>query len=380
MTNLDFDIVIAGAGPAGCSTALSLADSGLKIALIDKAVFPREKVCGDGITIDSINQLYKLSPRLAKTIHSFEQKSQAKGVLITSTKGYSSYFEISENKRPYIFERALFDYELLKECKNYKNIHVFENTRINTCIISEEQAQIKTSSGNFTGKMVVGADGVNSLIAKVINPNKVDETMYGMSVRAYLSNVKDMGYENVIEVYYLKELVPGYFWIFHMHDNIRNVGLGMDEKTVKKYGVKLGEVFKNIINNDPRFKERFKDAVWEDELKAYRVPVFNRYRKIYSNRILLTGDAANMVNPLSGEGIGNALRTGRFAAEHLEKCFAANNFSKEFNKAYYKRVRRTMFPQLNRHSLIALLNTSQWLSNYALKNNSLPNKLIRAFV
>ncbi len=108
MTNVNYDIIIAGAGPSGCSTALSLADSGLKIALIDKAVFPREKVCGDGITIDSINQLYKLSPRLYNTIHSFKQKSQAKGVLITSTKEYTSYFNIPENQRPYLIERALF--------------------------------------------------------------------------------------------------------------------------------------------------------------------------------------------------------------------------------------------------------------------------------
>lgn len=109
--------------------------------------------------------------------------------------------------------------------------------------MSEEQALIKTTSGDYTGKIVIGADGVNSLIAKAINPNKAAETMYRVSVRTYFSNVKDIiGHENLIKVHYLKDLIPGYFWIFHMHNNIKNVGLGMNEKTAIKYGVKLGKV------------------------------------------------------------------------------------------------------------------------------------------
>ncbi|MCF8348390.1 MAG: hypothetical protein K9G61_06215, partial [Bacteroidales bacterium] len=89
---------------------------------------------------------------------------------------------------------------------------------------------------------------------------------------------------------------------------------------------------------------------------------------------------ANLLNPLSGEGVGNALRSGRFAAEHIKKCFAANDFSKDFNRNYYKRIKRTMFPELTRHGLLAILNKKEWLSNYALKHNSLLNRFIRALV
>lgn len=380
MEEVDFDVLIVGAGPAGCSTAISLADTGLRIALIDKATFPREKVCGDGLTIDSINQLKKLSPRLAENIHHFEKKITATGCVITSTKGYRSFFNIPENQRPYIIQRIYFDNELLNECKNYHNITVFENTRLLKISISDQQVSLETSGGHFSGKMLVGADGVNSLIAKFINPDKPKETLYGVSVRAYFSNVQDDDYQNVIEIHYLESLIPGYFWIFHMHNNLRNVGLGIDERMMKKNGLNLSEVFQDIINNHPRFKDRFKNATMQGDLKAHRISAFNRYRPIYGNRVLLAGDAANLLNPLSGEGVGNALRSGRFAAEHIKKCFAANDFSKDFNRNYYKKIKRTMFPELTRHGLLAILNKKEWLSNYALKHNSLLNRFIRALV
>ncbi len=376
----EFDVIIAGAGPAGCSTALSLANTELKIALIDKAVFPREKICGDGITIDSQRQIKKLSPQLHNTIQSFQKKKIIHGCVVTSTKGYTTFFKLPEDKSPYIIERALFDNELLKECKTHKNINVFEDTLITDCFITDDEVKITTSKGVFKGKMIVGADGVNSLIAKFVNPNKVKETMYGSSVKAYYSNVKDMGYEDAIEIHYINEIFRGYFWIFPMHNNTFNVGFGMDEKMVKKHGVKLGELFTEIINNNPKFKDRFKDAILEGGIKAYRIPVYNRYKKIYGNRVLLVGDSANIVDPLSGEGIGNALRTGRFAADQVKKCFTANNFSKEYNKAYYKRVKKTMFPELNKKLLFAALSTNTFLSNYSLKKNTWLNKILQLVV
>ena len=379
MTKLDFDVIITGAGPSGCATAIMLADSGLKVALIDKAVFPRDKICGDGLTIDVLNQLKLISPTLSRNIENFKEKTEAEGCYVTSTKGHSSFFKITNPNKLYVIERALFDNELLKECKRYNNIHVFENTRVNKCTVSNHQVSVESSAGLFSGKIVVGADGVNSKIAKTVNPNRGKESLYGVSVRAYFSNVTDSENTNVIEIHYLKELVPGYLWIFHMPNNKRNVGIGIDEKTVKKNGIKLGEVFHQIIKNNPKFKDRFANAKMEGDLKAYRLPVFNNYKKIYSDRVLLVGDAANVVNPLSGEGVGNALRTGRFAAEHIQKCFTANDFSKKFNKAYYKKVKKKMFPELYRHTAIAILSKSELLSNYALKDNSLLNKLIRKF-
>ena len=380
MKELDFDVIISGAGPAGCSTAISLADTGLKVAIIDKASFPREKICGDGITIDSLNQLNKLSPRLSKTIESFENKFKVNGCVFTSPKGYLYHVKGANHKWPYIIQRSLFDHELLKECGHYNNIQVMEGTKVTACSISDDQVEITTSNGKFTSKMLVGADGVNSLIAKMVNPNKVADTLYGVSVRAYYSNMKDMGHKDAMEIHYLKELIPGYLWIFPGHNNINNVGICVDEKMIKKKGLKLGELFKQILINNPLFKDKFADAVQEGDIKAYRLPLFNRYKKIYGNRVLLVGDAANMVNTMSGEGVSTALRTGRFAAEHILNCFAKNNFSKEFNKNYYKKVKRKMFPELTTYTILAYLNKKQWFSNYALKDKSLLNRLIKKYV
>jgi len=370
-----FDVIIAGAGPAGCSTALSLANTELKIALIDKASFPREKICGDGITMDSQRQIKMLSPLLYEKLQSFEKRKIIEACVVVSSKGYENYIHLRKDIRPFIIERALFDYELLKECKTHKNIHVFENSLVNSCIITDDEVKINTPKAEFKGKIIIGADGVNSLIAKFINPNKIHETLFCSAVKAYYSNVKYLGNKNAIEIHYVEDIKPGYLWIFPMQDNKCNVGTGMDEKIMKKRGIKLGNVFKDIIDNNPRFKERFKDATMVGGLKAYRIPIYNRYKKIYGNRVLLVGDSANIVDPLSGEGVANAIRTGRFAAEQIKRCFEANNFSKEFNKAYYKRIKKAMFPELTRNFILAALSTSTFLMNYTLKKNTLLNKL-----
>jgi len=283
---------------------------------------------------------------------------------------------LSDGNKPYIIERALFDNELLMECKSHENIHVLEDTLINDCIITDNDVTVTTTKGKFKSKMIVGADGVNSIIAKTINPNKGKQTLFGSSIKAYYSNVKDLEYQDTIEIHFLKDLIPGYFWIFPMYNNTYNVGIGMNNKIMKKRGVKLIDVFNDIINNNPLFKERFKDANLEGGIKAYRIPVYSRYKKIYGNRVLLVGDSANIVDPLTGEGIGNALRTGRFAGDHVKKCFAANDFSKDFNKSYYKRIKKVMFPELNRNFILAILATNKFISNLALKNNSWLNKLM----
>ncbi len=115
----------------------------------------------------------------------------------------------------------------------------------------------------------------------------------------------------------------------------------------------------------------------EGKLQAYRIPIFNGYKKIYDNRVLLAGDAANLVNPLSGEGVGNALRSGRYAAEHIKDCFKSNDFSKEFNKAYFNRIRKIMFPELRRHAAFAIVSKMGWVINFVLKNGQTLRRLFR---
>lgn len=376
METWEFDVLIAGAGPAGCSTAMSLARSGLKIALLDQATFPREKICGDGITIDVINQLNMLSPRLAENMKAFEKKVDCKGFLLSTPGGSSTFINMPEIYKTYIIQREYFDYELLKECKNYGNIHIFEDTQLTACSITDEKVILQSSKGDFFGKFLVGADGANSLVAKTVNPKRRQQTINALCVRAYYTNVKDPGYSDIIELHYLKKLLPGYFWIFHLDDNKRNVGLGMDERVVKKKRINLGKLFTDIVENDPNLKGRFEHASMQDQLKAYRIPVYNGMKKIYDHRVLLVGDAANMANPFTGEGVGNALRTGRYAAEQIEKCFTEHNFSKAFNRAYYNKIKKIMVPELNTYGFLARINKSGRLLKFAI-NNAFVVKLLK---
>src|SRR4051812_25180490 len=133
MTERNFDVLIAGAGPSGTATAIKLADSGLKVALLDKASFPRDKTCGDALSVDVINQLGMLSEKLAAAFDGLENKVPSYGVKIFSPDHNHidiPFIHKNEKSCGFITPRLNFDNLLFQHVKQYSNIRIFENCTI----------------------------------------------------------------------------------------------------------------------------------------------------------------------------------------------------------------------------------------------------------
>src|SRR5829696_6121047 len=156
MISKNFDVVIVGAGPSGTSCAIKLADSGLNVALLDKATFPRDKTCGDALSVDVINQLPMLSDGLPAAFDLLENKIASYGVKIFSPD--HNYVDIpfiykNEKSCGFISPRLNFDDLLFQHAKQYANISIFENCAVNMVALKKDNVEIETTLGTFTAEM-----------------------------------------------------------------------------------------------------------------------------------------------------------------------------------------------------------------------------------
>lgn len=313
----EYDVVIIGAGPAGTIASMYLKKSGKKVLLIDKARFPRDKICGDA-------QGRKLASVL-KELDFYNDYRKLPGVEIyglrlSSPKGVQLDIDLIDRLETpgYIVRRKDLDNFLFSKAKSLeietrentivKDIEFDENDNVKTlhCIDSETSKEFQ-----LTAKMYIAADGADSLFAKKLNIKNPPEHFI-VALRAYYKNVSGM--DKMIELHLLNNLVPGYFWIFPLSNNEVNVGLGMVIKTKNKKNINLLNEMKNAIAENPLFKERFKDSELVGNIKAWNLPVASFKRKCYGNNYLLVGDAAGLINPLSGEGVGTASLSAKEAA------------------------------------------------------------------
>ncbi len=374
-----FDVLILGAGPAGLACALQLAESQLNVALIEKSQFPRDKICGDALSWDVYNQLSKLSEGLEK---SFLEKATA-----LSTKGLHVIAEDDGRffipfrykgavKEMHICKRYDFDNLLYEEVKKKGNVKIIENFKAKK--VEADSNGVKVMSGDeiVEGKIVLGADGAHSIVTKQLMKYKMEREHYSAGLRVYYENIEPLDEHASMEFYILDDLLPGYFWIFPLPNNTANVGLGVLSSIVTERKLNLREILQRAIDKNPLLAERFKNAKAVETIKGHGLPLGSKKREISGERFLLLGDAASLIDPLSGEGIGNAIRSGRVAGKHVMECFENNNFSASFNQAYDKEVYRLMWKELKFSRWVQMFFSRPWLMKFAIRKIG-NNKLIR---
>lgn len=363
-----FDVLIVGAGPSGTAAAICLGNSGLNVAVIDKAAFPREKTCGDGLTHDVIKQLGMISDSLASAFEKLPNKQESFGAEIISPDHLHLYipFYARGVKQPiYTCPRYDFDNFMFGQMKQFGNISVFENCQTEKLSITDGGVLLETSSGNFGGKIILGADGANSFVARQMGVKRVSREHQCVSLRTYYTGLKPLREGAPVEMYILKDVLPGYLWIFHLGDGRANVGIGMLASVITKKKINMNKCFEGLLSSEP-LKSRLSGGKQSEPFKGYILPMGGDRRDISGKRFLLAGDAASLVDPSTGEGVGNAIRSGRVAAEHILHCVKADEFSSAFNKAYDKEIYRRMMTEFRFHSRMRNLFNYPWLVNFTI--------------
>ncbi len=390
---IETDVCIIGAGPAGCAAALKLDRLGIPCVLVEKAVFPRDKTCGDAISGKVMVNLKRIDPDLLKRFYAAPWKMDIHGIRValpSKGKNIDLAFKPSNHfgdKMPPSFtaRRMDFDNFLAQEVKNSPLVQFLEQTHIThhqrikdgfLLTAPKQNLQIKT-------KMVVDASGAQSKFSRQIGRLEKEDQHYAGSVRAYFKNVTGFKDVQFIEIHYLKSITPGYLWIFPLPGNAANVGIGMRTDFVRDRDINLRKTIDDIVKNHPGIKERFAQAEMETPWQGYGLPMGSKRYPLTGDHYILTGDAGHLIDPLSGEGIGNAFYSGVFAAEQIEQCLAANDFSAEFLKAYDARIWRVIGKEmklsyqmqriLNRPFLVAIV------AKILLANQNLITKIADMF-
>ncbi len=366
------DIIISGAGPAGTACALALAGSGLEVLLLDKAEFPRDKICGDALSVDVLNQLPMLSESLAADFIQLSEKVEIPGIRIVSP-GYHEvdlpFLYKGSAMSGYVCRRHEFDHLLLQHACSLDNVQFRPSCKVISASVSTNGIKVLTSKGELEAAMVVAADGAHSPLARQLG-NKIQPKHNSAGLRVYYEGVTQMHDSQFIELLFFNDLLPGYLWIFPLPENRANVGLGVLSSRVSLKRLNLKKILDNKINNHPYLKQRFNNASPLESVKGFGLPLGSSRRRISSDRLLLSGDAAGLIDPFSGEGIGNAIRSGRKAAAHIRSVFLKNDFSATFNQQYDKEIYKSMGQEFKVSRSLQKACTYPWLFDWIARKAS----------
>jgi len=350
------DICIIGAGPGGVATALRLAQLNIPCVLVDKAFFPRDKVCGDGLTGRTVAILNRINPEIINTLGAEPYAIDSWGVefKMDNKKSFPVPFRKNFTKGKdiapcYVSRRMDFDNHLVEFARKEKLITFIEGVGIDTHHFENGVWTVsdKTKTHVLECKILIVANGPLSPFVRHTLNVKPDPKHNAAAVRAYYKNVGGCHTDNFIELHFLKDYLPGYFWIFPLPNGDANVGFGMLSSTISQKKVNLKHGLEDIIANRPGIKERFANAILDGEVIGFPLPMGSKRHQLSGDSYMLVGDAASLVDPLTGEGIGNAVFSGFIAAEQAQKCLEANNFSAAFLKDYDTRIWRVMGTELN---------------------------------
>lgn len=339
----NFDVIVVGAGPAGIVASMLLGRSGLRVALVEKNRFPRSKTCGDGITPDIIRQLALVDEALQQKVVRLPGFTPYSSLVLKAPNGREVEVGIpSSGGLPGMAgcRRDEFDQALLGHLIEQGSVEVFEGCRVNGINVAGSGVELETGLGPMRSRMVIGADGSNSVVASLVTRPELPGSDAAFAVRGYF-RLPEADAEKVNNpcVIFHRRLLPGYLWMFPFADSTANIGLGMSVKAMKKGGINLHHLLFEMLD-EPSLRRVWGKAVPEGKVKGHFIPLGRKGRSISAPRILLAGDAAGLAHPLTGEGIGNAIRSGRLAAWHTLNCFNDNRFDASFNKAYDREVYR----------------------------------------
>lgn len=334
------DVIVVGAGPGGSATAAYLAGHGLDVLLLEKASFPRDKICGDGLTPRAVRELISLG-----VPHREEDGwHRTKGLRILGG-GVRMELDWPANASfpGYGLVRRRTDLdEILARHAQSRGARLHERTNVSEPILDRRghvcgvSAKVMDERGRATGEtrefrapVVVAGDGVSSRLSLAMDRPKRDDRPMGVAVRTYFQTPRhdDDYLESWLELWAKGEdgeqdvLMPGYGWIFPCGDGTANVGLGILD-TAKDFGTfDSRDVMRRWVATMPP-EWGFSEETQLGPIRGAALPMcFNR-QPLYDRGLLLVGDAGGMVNPFNGEGIAEAMEAGRHAAEVIASALA----------------------------------------------------------
>ncbi|HEY4850209.1 MAG TPA: geranylgeranyl reductase family protein [Streptosporangiaceae bacterium] len=322
------DVIVVGAGPAGSATAFYLARAGLDVLMLDKATFPREKVCGDGLTPRAVKALAGMDvatderdgwrPNKGLRIIGGGLRLELRWPELSNYPGYGL-----------VRTRLGFD-ETLARTAEKAGVRLLEGVNVTGPVLDDAGRIIGVTTRtnpdterNYLARLVVAADGNSSRLSLAMGLRKRDDRPLGVAVRTYYASPRhdDDYLESWLELWDRDRLLPGYGWIFGMGDGTSNVGLGLLNTSAAFQNIDYRGLLRRWLAGMPA-EWGFTEENRTQPVRGAALPMgFNRTPH-YTRGLLLVGDAGGMVNPFNGEGIAYAMESGEIAARVITQALA----------------------------------------------------------
>ena len=368
-------ITIIGAGPAGQMAALFLAKRGIASLLIDKGAHPRLKPCADVVTGQAIRVLHELDANLPLDKTFTDNYLPINGTLLHTPNGKTLDIAfLPLNKLEHLptciaMPRMAFDNWLHEKIKASPLVELRENTAITNwerdethqdwmLFDNKKEPIIKT-------KLLIIATGSSASLPFTVGNLTKEDKHFAIGVRGYFKNVGNDAFKNHAELFFHRKLMPGGFYIAPFRGDVANVNIVMRSDIAKRNKLNLNALFWEAIDLHPTLRERFKNAEQVGKLEGSALHLGTKKRDISGNGYMLAGDAGGLIDLISGNGIPQAMISGKFAAEQAAIALAKNDFSaavlKDYDRKVFKKINndlklgRIMSPLLTHNFVLSMI-------------------------
>lgn len=373
------DVIVVGGGPAGAVAAWTLARQGVRVAVIERARFPREKVCGDFVEpaglriLASMGCLSPLESTAPLPITRSRAFIDARQVYCGKVPYYGSHDPSLQERLPahgYIVPREQLDLQLLDAARAAGAVVYDGCAAKHVTRDSNERMQVDVDTGSkqmrLMAPLVVGADGTESIVARSAGLNRHDPRYLSVSQRGYVDGIDVEHGEATI--WFDAEMYPGYGWLFPMAGGMANVGVGVLSEACARHGLSVPTLFRAFIEKLRRHHPGCAG------IRLQRRPlggIVKAYGGIGPNHFdggLLIGDAGSFVDPMTGEGITQGMESAQLAATTLLSALANGRFDANQLGQYERDFRAYFDPSMRLLDLCATVMRNRYLSEFWLRS------------
>jgi geranylgeranyl reductase family protein len=325
---LESDIAILGAGPGGLSAALAVSVDGGSCIVLERATHPREKVCGDAFGGKAVAVLRHLAPDFLDRLRARPEQIGSRGIRFYSPAGRPMDISVDavrggEAPPPgFLARRRDFDALLADLARRSPGVTLVEGFAADRFERTGGWWRIAARAGerSVRARLLIDASGAGSRFSRWVGAAVRGRSGWSVAARTYYEGVSSLDEEGGIELHFLPGLLPGYFWLFPMPGGRANVGVGLPAALAHRRDLIPKRELLRIINGEPAIRERFLRARRIGPVEGGGLPLGTRRRPLSGEGWMRVGDAAGLVDPFTGEGIGNAMLSGGLAGRQAVAC------------------------------------------------------------